>query len=423
MVHRDQPIVIVGAGCFGLSTAYHLLRRGYVDVTVLDRSFNLPAPDAASNDLNRIVRSSYSDSFYSGLAREAILSWKDVEEWGDSYHESGVLVLGAPTAGKTYVDQSYANDVALGAVVQRLDNVDAIRSVFPVQTHTASFSGRTGFLSRDGGWANAGQGLSILLSKVVALGGKILPGKAVKNLIRKEGRTAGVLCEDDDAFEAMTVILATGSWTPSAFPELNLGCACLATGQSIAMVQLSDEEADKYRHCPVVLDFSSGFYIFPPNDKNVVKMATHSAGYTHTRGTVSTPRTISSNPVDGHCIPKASLQELRKHLRGVYPDLADKPFSNTRLCWYNDSPDGDWVIGQFPADSSLILATAGSGHAYKFLPVIGRLVADLVDNKLDPKVASKFAIDRVYLRPDTSRSGPAIELDLDQLCTQQDLEN
>jgi sarcosine oxidase/L-pipecolate oxidase len=131
---------------------------------------------------------------------------------------------------KTYVDQSYTNDVALGAVVQRLDNVDAIRSVFPVQIHTASFSGRTGFLNRDGGWANAGQGLSILLSKVAALGGKIFPGKAVKNLIRKEGRTVGVLCEDDDTFEAITVILATGSWTPSAFPQLNLGCACLATG-------------------------------------------------------------------------------------------------------------------------------------------------------------------------------------------------
>lgn len=53
MIHADQPIVIVGAGCFGLSTAYHLLKRGYVDVTVLDRSFDLPAPDAASNDLNR----------------------------------------------------------------------------------------------------------------------------------------------------------------------------------------------------------------------------------------------------------------------------------------------------------------------------------------------------------------------------------
>lgn len=128
------------------------------------------------------------------------------------------------------MDQSYTNDIALGAVVQRLDNVDAIRSLFPLQTHPASFSGRTGFLNRDGGWANAGQGLSILLSKVVALGGKILSGKAVKKLIRKEGRTVGVLCEDDDAFEAMTVILATGSWTPSAFPELNLGRACLATG-------------------------------------------------------------------------------------------------------------------------------------------------------------------------------------------------
>lgn len=48
-----MDIVIVGAGCFGLSTAYHLLLRGYKRVTVLDRSDQLPAPDAASRDLNK----------------------------------------------------------------------------------------------------------------------------------------------------------------------------------------------------------------------------------------------------------------------------------------------------------------------------------------------------------------------------------
>ena len=50
---KNEKIVVVGAGCFGVSTAYHLLQRGYMDITILDRSTTLPAPDAASNDINR----------------------------------------------------------------------------------------------------------------------------------------------------------------------------------------------------------------------------------------------------------------------------------------------------------------------------------------------------------------------------------
>ena len=52
-VKLDSPVVIVGAGCFGLSTAYHLLKRGFTNVTVLDRAERLPAKDAASTDLNK----------------------------------------------------------------------------------------------------------------------------------------------------------------------------------------------------------------------------------------------------------------------------------------------------------------------------------------------------------------------------------
>lgn len=50
---KDESILIIGAGCFGVSTAYHLLRRGYTDIAVIDRAATLPAPDAASNDINR----------------------------------------------------------------------------------------------------------------------------------------------------------------------------------------------------------------------------------------------------------------------------------------------------------------------------------------------------------------------------------
>jgi tRNA A37 threonylcarbamoyladenosine dehydratase len=53
MVKPSDKIVIIGCGCFGASTAYHLLQRGFTDVTIIDKSDVLPAPDAASNDINR----------------------------------------------------------------------------------------------------------------------------------------------------------------------------------------------------------------------------------------------------------------------------------------------------------------------------------------------------------------------------------
>lgn len=53
---HERRILIVGSGCFGVSTAYHLLKRGYKDVTVVDRAETLPAADAATTDLNKSAR-------------------------------------------------------------------------------------------------------------------------------------------------------------------------------------------------------------------------------------------------------------------------------------------------------------------------------------------------------------------------------
>lgn len=144
---------------------------------------------------------------------------------------SGVVVLGASdTEGRTYTDESYVNDVALGADVYTLDTNEAIHAVFPPGVRIASSINRTGYFNREGGWANAGQGLSILLSKVAALNGKIFPGKDVTKIILHDGKTTGVECKDGTTFDAALVVIATGSWTPSAFPNLNLRNMCLATG-------------------------------------------------------------------------------------------------------------------------------------------------------------------------------------------------
>jgi len=69
-----------------------------------------------------------------------------------------------------------------------------------------------------------------------------------------------------------------------------------------------------------------------------------------------------------------------------------------------------------------MLATGGNGQAYKFLPIIGRLVADSVQDKLASPLANKFAVDRAYDRVDDWRSGTTpLELRIDELSTTEDL--
>lgn len=76
MQPREPTVLIIGAGTFGTSTAFHLANT-YKDasrVTVVDRSTSPPKP-AASIDVNRIIRTDYPSKLYCDLANEAIHSW------------------------------------------------------------------------------------------------------------------------------------------------------------------------------------------------------------------------------------------------------------------------------------------------------------------------------------------------------------
>lgn len=156
------------------------------------------------------------------------------EEGGGNYGGDDVV----PAIGSsTYADESFANDLELGCILVPLPDPASIRSAFPSGVRTGSFEGdgmgsqrRMGYINRDGGWADAGQGVKILLSEVKRLGAKIYPAKSVSKIRKENGNATGVSCTDGTAFDADLVIIATGAWTPSAFPDLNLQGKCLATG-------------------------------------------------------------------------------------------------------------------------------------------------------------------------------------------------
>ncbi|KAJ6155593.1 FAD dependent oxidoreductase [Penicillium chermesinum] len=74
----------------------------------------------------------------------------------------------------------------------------------------------------------------------------------------------------------------------------------------------------------------------------------------------------------------------------LLPELADRPFCYTRLCWDADTADRHFLVTPHPNHRRLFLATGGSAHGFKFLPVVGKYVADLLEGKLEADIMQKW---------------------------------
>lgn len=122
-------------------------------------------------------------------------------------------------------------------------------------------------------------------------------------------------------------------------------------------------------------------------------MARHAVGYLNTQPVTlavnqdkSAP-THRSTPITAHTapsvsrIPKEGESDLRRALREMLPAIGERPFENTRICWYTDTPTGDFIVDYVPGKKGLFVATGGSGHAFKFLPVLGDVIAGIILGK------------------------------------------
>ncbi|EOD44859.1 putative fructosyl amino acid oxidase protein [Neofusicoccum parvum UCRNP2] len=125
--------LIIGAGAFGLSTAYHLASRGHTSITLLDPS-PAPSPSAASTDISKIIRADYNTPLYAQLGLDAIAAWRADPLYAGLYHVPG-WVLAARERSVPFVEGSVAVAAALGMRgVERLDGAEEVRRRWPVVT-------------------------------------------------------------------------------------------------------------------------------------------------------------------------------------------------------------------------------------------------------------------------------------------------
>lgn len=416
---RPTPsnILIIGAGVFGLSTAHALTQDpsfACASITIIDRSPDagvFPSPDASSIDSSRIIRADYADPSYAALASEAQAKWRQTSSsscWGGEgrYTECGLLLAGddgplstddGSLTGIAYVKKSWVNALALahkeGRPLSSVRVVNAPKYVAMVSGTGGAFAD-WGYLNQASGWADAEASMKWLYERVVATGRVAFVNGTVESLAVDEGakRVTGAQLTDGTTLAADLVVAAAGAWTPSL---IDLSTQAVATGQVLGYMDLTEDEQQRLEKIPVLLSLSTGVFVIPPRNR-VLKVGRHSYGYTNPKPP-SKPPLRTSGP-DGPAppalvsqphthldeaalsIPLEGEQALRESLRRIipWPELPDRPFSRTRLCWYTDTATGDWLIDYHPYWDGLFIATGGSGHAFKFLPVIGEKVVDCI---------------------------------------------
>ncbi|KAA8914256.1 fructosyl amino acid oxidasesarcosine oxidase [Sphaerosporella brunnea] len=415
---RNSPasILIVGSGEFGLTTALFLaLSPLYTstEITVLDR-LPFPAVDGSSIDSSRIVRTDYSSPAYVALCNSAQKVWRGLDAShplhgiGDEgrYTELGlVLTANEGEEGVSYVDSSYRT---VSTVLPEL-NLELLPTREDVQRACKLGGGGTGvrgYANWSSGWADAEKAMIFLRERVAATGRvRFQTGEAASLNHDPTGRVTGVLTSAGEELHAALTILATGAWTPSL---LDLSGRSIATGQVLGYLPVTLAEAQRLEAMPVVFNLSTGiFFIYHQADK-VLKVARHASGYLHPQ-TTRDGREGVSTPLTGIEIPEDAQREFYAALKEILPDLPeDRKMEKTRMCWYNDTATGDFIVSNHPTKPGLFLATGGSGHAFKFLPVLGEHIVAILSGSADAGYKDLWAwpeaADKV-VNKDGSRAG------------------
>jgi len=368
-----RHILVVGAGVFGVTAALSLRRRGH-EVELLDPG-PLPHPDAASTDISKMVRLDYgADEATTAWMEAALAGWRAWNDaWGETlYHEDGLLVLNhGPMQSGSFEAESWQTLLKRGHALQRVD-ATLLTDEHP-NWNTKHYA--DGYRNPVGGWAESERVVARLIEDARAAGVVLRDGFAVAGLIQDGARVTGVRSANGEQLDADLVLVAAGAWTPVLLPRLADDLAVV--GQPVVHLRVDDPARwQPPGFPPYTADISrSGYYGFPALDDGTLKIARHGPGR---RLHPDDPREVSDEEVT-HC---------RAFLAEALPALADAELIGTRLCLYCDTADDRFWIDHDPEREGLFVASGGSGHAFKFAPVLGELIADVVERKPNERALS-----------------------------------
>ena len=369
---RQDHVVVVGAGAFGGWTALALLRAG-MRVTLVD-AWGAGHSRASSGGETRVIRAAYNGvPVYSEMAARAFVLWREAErKWNRQvFFRTGALWMFA--SDDAYVRRSIDPMKAVGLSVEQLSPDEAARRYPQISFRDV----RTVFLEPEAGFITARAACELVRETFVREGGQYRTGWARLGTATG-GHLSGVRLSDGSTLDADRVVFACGPWMAQVFPDV-VGRRIVPTRQELFFFGTPEGDT-RYdaSTLPVWVHVGERLaYGVPDHERRGLKVADDTAG------PEVNPTTLDRTPSD------AGLAGARRILRERFPALADAPLVEARVCQYEASSDGHFLVDRHPGFENVWLVGGGSGHGFKMGPALGEHVAALVQGKatVDPLFA------------------------------------
>jgi len=357
----SYDVIVVGLGGMGSAAASHLAARGQ---RVLGLERHTPAHDkGSSHGGSRIIRQSYfEDPAYVPLLLRSYELWEQLERdsGSDVLTLTGGLFLGRADSLTVAGSLRAAREWDLPH--ELLDDAQ-VRARFPTFSmgadEVALYEAKAGFVRPEAA-------VAAHLALADRAGADLHFGEPV---LSWESTTSGVrVVTGVGAYEAGRLVIAPGAWAPQLLADL--GVPITVERQVMYWFEpvggVGPYTADQ--HPIYIHEDPDGvqIYGFPAIDGP--ECGAKVAFFRH--GRVCTPDTIDRDVHDDE------VATMRARTAVPLPRLPGQ-FLKAATCMYSNTPDQHFVLAQHPEHGNVTVACGFSGHGFKFVPVVGEVLADL----------------------------------------------
>lgn len=357
----SYDVIVVGAGVFGSWTAYYLRNSGR-SVALLD-AYGPANSRASSGDESRVLRMGYGgEEIYTRWTWRARQLWIDLFEAAgqpDLFQQTGVLQTPRPGDARATTNQQTLEKYGIRFETLTHSDMEARFPQFRFETE------RIGILEPEAGALMARRAVRAVVNEAIRNG---------VDYFRESARVpvAGVLkTGSGETLRASLFVFACGPWLPKIFPAVLEG-RIRPTRQEVYYFGVpAGDRRFSPREMPVWLDFSDdlGPYSLPDFDGRGLKLAFDKHG-------------PAFDPDSGDRLVKG-VEDARAFLGRRFPALANAPLAESRVCQYENTATGDFLIDRHPDDERIWLVGGGSGHGFKHGPALGEYVAQRIDGAVD----------------------------------------
>ena len=375
----NYDVIVIGTGGVGSAAMYQLSRQGY-SVLGLDR--HPPGHDqGSSHGRTRVIRQAYFEHpEYVPLLRAVYEQWEELENEAERqlFFRVGLLEVG-PLDG-VVVPGVLASKRQYDLAVDELTAEEAQKR-FPQFYIPPSCAA---VFERDAGYLLVEKSVETMIELATKHGATHRFGEQVKGWSATDQSV--VVETDRGRYEAGALVVSAGAWAKQLLAELNIPLCILRKHLHWYQLQPLISTYGNYINSQPAYMFEteSGIYYGFPASDGTMKVGEH------TRGTeIKDPRQDdrSEEPDDIERVTDFVNQHLAQ---------ASSIRTDHTVCYYTKSPDGHFIVDRHPEHNNVVIVAGLSGHGYKFTPILGQIVGDLLTSGTTDLPIEFLSLDRFF---------------------------